>query len=136
MTSPLNSAVILSDAGEGYKLYAKDVIVQRLQAHLVTISACRSAGAKSYAGEGLIGFTWAFLQAGARNVVAGLWNADDAATADIMAAFYEKLVSGARPAEALRFAKLKLVKQRGPHRMPYYWGTLQLFTRELDDRTD
>jgi CHAT domain-containing protein/tetratricopeptide (TPR) repeat protein len=134
--SPLNSAVILSDAGEGYKLYAKDVIVQRLQAHLVTISACRSAGAKSYAGEGLIGFTWAFLQAGARNVVAGLWNADDAATADIMAAFYEKLVSGARPAEALRFAKLKLVKQRGPHRMPYYWGTLQLFTRELDDRTD
>jgi CHAT domain-containing protein len=132
--SPLNSAVLLSDAGEGYKLYAKDVVAQELQAELVTVSACHSAGAKAYAGEGLLGFTWAFLQAGARNVVAGLWNADDEATAEIMAGFYEKLVSGARPAEALRFAKLQLMQPRSPHRRPYYWGTLQLFTREFADR--
>src|SRR4029077_11110265 len=92
--SPLNSAVILSKMGEDYKLYAKDVIDQPLQADLVTISACRSAGAKSYAGEGLLGFTWAFLQAGAKNVVAGLWDADDAATAEIMAEFYRALATG------------------------------------------
>jgi CHAT domain-containing protein len=132
--SPLNSAVILSNGEGGYKLYAKDVIEQRLQADLVTISACHSAGAKSYAGEGLIGFTWAFLQAGARNVVAGLWNADDAATADIMASFYKKLAAGVRPAEALRQAKMQLLKPRSPYRIPYYWGTLQLFTREFADR--
>ena len=68
-------------------------------------------------------------------MVDGLWNADDPATADIMAEFHEKLASGAWPAEALRFAKLKFLKARSSHRTPYYWGTLQLFTREFDDRT-
>ena len=34
-------------------------------------------GARAYAGEGLVGFTWAFLSAGAHNVIAGLWNVDD-----------------------------------------------------------
>ena len=132
--APLNSAVILSNAEEGYKLYAKDVIEQRLKADLVTISGCHGAGAKTYAGEGLMGFTWAFLQAGARNVAAGLWNADDDATAEVMLKFYEKLASGMRPAEALRQAKLALLKPKGPRRNPYYWGTLQLFTREFADR--
>jgi len=129
--SPLNSAIILSRSGEDYKLYAKDVIDQPLRAELVTISGCHGAGAKAYAGEGLVGFTWAFLQAGARNVVAGLWNADDAATVEIMAEFYKRLGSGATPTAALRQAKLKLLQSGDPHRRPYYWGTLQLFTREL-----
>ncbi len=106
-------------------------MAQPLQAELVTISGCHGAGAKAYAGEGLVGFTWAFLQAGARNVVAGLWNADDAATVEIMAEFYKRLGSGATPAEALRQAKLKLLQSGEPNRRPYYWGTLQLFTREL-----
>src|SRR5204863_5318611 len=115
-------AVILSPSAEGFKLYAKDVIAERLQADLVTISACHSAGSRADAGEGLLGFTWAFLQAGARNVVAGLWEADDEAAAAIMAGFYEKLASGERPETALRSAKLKLVRSKGPRRLPYYWG--------------
>lgn len=132
--SPLNSAIILSKADGEYKLYAEDVLRQRLQADLVTISACRSAGAKSYAGEGLVGFTWAFLQAGARNVIAGLWDADDETTAELMGEFYRSLVAGSTPAEALRQAKLKLLKSEGRNQRPYYWGSLQLFTRELTAR--
>jgi CHAT domain-containing protein len=131
--SPLNSAVILSKTGEDYKLYAKDLLEQPLQANLVTISACHSAGARSYPGEGLLGFTWAVLQAGARNVVAGLWNADDAATAELMGEFYRRLASGAAPAKALRLAKLKLLKSTGQNRRPYYWGAFQLFTRDSMD---
>jgi CHAT domain-containing protein len=130
--SPLNSAVILSRIGEEYKLYAKDLLDQPLQADLVTISACHSAGARSYAGEGLLGFTWAVLQAGARNVVAGLWNADDAATSELMGEFYRQLASGAPPATALRQAKLKLLKSEGQNQRPYYWGAFQLFTRSTE----
>jgi CHAT domain-containing protein len=130
--SPLNSAVILSKTGDEYKLYAKDLLQQPLQADLVTISACHSAGARSYSGEGLLGFTWAVLQAGARNVVAGLWNADDAATAELMGEFYARLASGASPAAALRLAKLKLLKSAGQYRSPYYWGAFQLFTRSTE----
>jgi CHAT domain-containing protein/Flp pilus assembly protein TadD len=132
--SPLNSAIILSKADGEYKLYAEDVLRQRLQADLVTISACRSAGAKSYAGEGLVGFTWAFLQAGARNVIAGLWDADDEATAELMGEFYRRLVAGSTPAEALRQAKLKLLRSTARSQRPYYWGSLQLFTREVTAR--
>ncbi|HEY2845206.1 MAG TPA: CHAT domain-containing protein, partial [Bryobacteraceae bacterium] len=61
---PLESAVILSPSGEGYKLYARDIAALKLSADLVTISACRSAGSRTYGGEGLVGFAWAFLQAG------------------------------------------------------------------------
>ena len=70
--SPLDSAVILSGPDDGYKLYARDVADLPLQAELVTVSACRSAGERVYAGEGLVGFAWAFLRAGARRVIAGL----------------------------------------------------------------
>ncbi len=129
--SPLNSAIILSGASADYKLYAKDVIDQPIQADVVTVSACRGAGAKSYPGEGLLGFTWAFLRSGARNVVAGLWNADDAATAELMAGFYASLASGSRPAVALHRAKLALLKSGGQNRRPYYWGPLQVYTREF-----
>ena len=75
--SPLDSAVILSGPDDGYKLYARDVADLPLRAELVTVSACRSAGERVYAGEGLVGFAWAFLRGGARRVIAGLWDVDD-----------------------------------------------------------
>jgi CHAT domain-containing protein/predicted negative regulator of RcsB-dependent stress response len=128
---PLESAVILSRSGDNYKLLAKDVIDKRLQAELVTISACRSAGARTYAGEGLVGFSWAFLEAGARNVIAGLWDVNDRSTADLMERLYGELSRGLAPADALRSAKLKLVEGPGAYRKPYYWGPFQVFTRSL-----
>src|SRR5580658_5208465 len=104
--SPLNSAIILSHQGEAYKLYARDVAGVPLHADLVTLSACKSAGAKAYSGEGLMGFAWAFLQAGAQNVIATLWNEDDAVSADLMRVLYKELTSGQTPARALRASKL------------------------------
>jgi len=127
--SPLDSAVILSQKGDAYKLYARDVASLPLRAELVTISACRSAGSRTYSGEGLVGFTWAFLQAGARNVIAGLWEVSDRSTADLMANLYSELGNGLGPAEALRAAKLSLLRSAGPYRKPYYWAPFQLFTR-------
>lgn len=127
---PLNSAVILSRHGTDYKLLAKDVIATPLDADLVTISACRSAGARTYAGEGLVGFAWAFLEAGARNVIAGLWDVNDRSTADLVGNLYAGLGRGAAPGAALRAAKLGLIHSTGAYRKPYYWGPFELFTRE------
>ena len=78
--SPLDSALILSREGNMYSLTAREIMKVPLDASLVTLSSCRSAGARAYSGEGLVGLTWAFLQAGARNVVAGLWDVDDEST--------------------------------------------------------
>jgi CHAT domain-containing protein/Tfp pilus assembly protein PilF len=125
--SPLDSAVILSPAADGYKLYARDVMNIPLQAELVTISACRSSGARAYAGEGLVGFAWAFLQAGAHSVIAGLWDVADRSTALLMDKMYEEIAAGKAPAEALREAKLFVL--RTAHPKPYYWGPFQLYSR-------
>jgi CHAT domain-containing protein len=123
---PLDSAVILS--GPQYRLLAKDILSKPLHADLVTISACQSAGARTYAGEGLVGFSWAFMRAGARNVIASLWNVNDRSTATIMTRLYAGLSRGAGPAEALREAKLECIRATGSHRKPYYWGPFQIYT--------
>jgi CHAT domain-containing protein len=128
--SPLNSAIILSPHDGRYKLYAREVADLRLEPDLVTISACRSAGSKAYSGEGLVGFAWAFLEAGAHNVVAGIWNVDDAAAPLIMEELYKQWREGANPAAALRGAKLKLMRSGGAFRKPYYWGPFEVFTRQ------
>jgi len=129
--SPLDSAVILSAGNDGYKLYARDIIRESIQAELVTISACRSAGARTYGGEGLVGFAWAFLDAGARAVVAGLWEVDDEATAALMERMYGGIRKGVRPADALRDAKLALLHGKGSSRKPYYWAPFQMFAASL-----
>src|SRR5205085_1626146 len=112
-----------------YKLYARDVLETPLRADLVTVSACESAGAKAYAGEGLVGFAWAFLHAGAKNVVAGLWKADDSSTAKLMQQMYTGLAAGAAPDRALHDAKLSLIHSTGNYHKPYYWGAFQVYRR-------
>ena len=126
-TSPLDSAVILSRGRSGYKLYARDVADRRLNAELVTISACRSAGERTYAGEGLVGFAWAFMRAGAKRVIAGLWDVDDRSTAELMGRVYKELAAGKSPGGALRNAKLAMIQAGGAASKPYYWGPFQLF---------
>ena len=125
--SPLDSAVILSKDGSGYKLYARDVAEQPLSADLVTISACRSAGERTYAGEGLVGFAWAFLRAGAQRVIAGLWDVDDRSTAELMGRVYAGMAQGQSPSAALRHAKLEMIARGGAAAKPYYWAPFQLF---------
>jgi CHAT domain-containing protein len=130
VTRPLDSAVILSRDGGTYKLYARDIIHQPLSANLVTISACEGANGRAYSGEGLVGLSWAFLRAGAHNVVGALWEVNDSAAPQIMDTFYRELSRGVDPAGALRTAKLELLKNKDPEivfRKPYYWAPFQLY---------
>ena len=129
--NPLESALILSPGPSGYTLTAREVMSVPLQASLVTLSACRSAGAKTYSGEGLVGLSWAFLRAGAGSVVAGLWDVTDQSTAKLMGDFYAQMTAGAMPADALRTAKLKLVHSEGAYKKPFYWAPFQLYAGRL-----
>jgi CHAT domain-containing protein/uncharacterized protein HemY len=142
--SPLDSAIVLSKIvpsetalsktalsdssveDDAFKLYARDIIRRPLRADLVTISACYSAGERAYSGEGLVGLSWAFLRAGAHNVVAALWEATDASTEQLMDKFYDELDKGAGPDAALRAAKLSLLRGGGFHN-PFYWAPFQLY---------
>jgi CHAT domain-containing protein len=129
-SSPLDSAIILSRDGQNpdsFKLYARDIIQHPLRADLVTISACYGAGERAYTGEGLVGLSWAFLRAGAHNVIAALWEATDVSTEQLMTRFYDELNKGASPAVALRNAKLGLLRETA-YRKPFYWAPFQLYT--------
>jgi CHAT domain-containing protein len=130
LLSPLDSAIVLSQnpsETDSFKLYARDIVQHRLHADLVTISACYSAGERAYSGEGLVGLAWAFLRAGAHNVIAGLWEVTDSSTEILMDHFYDELDRGATPDAALRAAKLSLLHGSRYHN-PFYWAPLQLYT--------
>ena len=133
--SPLDSEIELSrDSAkdDSFKLYAREIVdyskKNPLQAELVTISACYSAGDNPYSGEGLVGLSWAFIRAGARNVAAALWEVSDASTVQLMDKFYDELEKGASPDDALRTAKLSLLRGKEYHN-PFYWASFQLYVR-------
>ena len=129
--SPLDSAVILSKSSaeqDSFKLYARDIIHRPLHAELVTISTCYGAGSRAYTGEGLVGLSWAFLRAGAHNVISALWEVSDASTPRLMDQLYDELKKGRSPEAALRSAKLSLLHSEGVFRKPFYWAPFQLYT--------
>jgi CHAT domain-containing protein len=130
-TSPLDSAIVLSRADakdDSFKLYARDIIHHPLHAELVTISTCYGAGSRAYSGEGLVGLSWAFLRAGAHNVIGALWEVSDVSTPQLMDELYRQLAKGETPDTALRNAKLKLLRSSNAFRKPFYWAPFQLYT--------
>lgn len=92
-----------------------------LDADLVVLSACLTAVGHLHQGEGLVGTTRALFAAGARCVVASLWQVPDDATAALMTAFYDELAGGADVAGALRRAKLAL-RDEGRFADPSEWA--------------
>jgi CHAT domain-containing protein/Flp pilus assembly protein TadD len=100
----------------------------RLDAHLVTLSACETALGREMGGEGLLGLTRAFQFAGASTVLASLWNVSDASTTALMKRFYSYLRQGRTKDEALRAAQLDLIrygKEGLAH--PYHWAGFSLY---------
>lgn len=130
-TDPLDSAIILSRTSGGedsFKLYARDIMLHPIDARLVTIAACYGGGTRTYAGEGLVGLSWAFLRAGAHNVIGALWEVSDESSPRLMDALYSGLEKGLPPSAALRQAKLSLLHAPGDFRRPFFWASFQLYT--------
>ena len=136
-TDPLDSAIILSRPDESssgehqdsFKLYAREIMQHSIDARLVTISACYGSGTRAYAGEGLVGLSWAFLRAGAHSAIGALWEASDNSTPQLMDALYRGLEDGLSPATALRQAKLNMLRSNSSFRKPFYWAPFQIYTR-------
>jgi len=104
-----------------------DIYNLRLPVELVVLSGCQTALGKEVKGEGLDGLTRGFMYAGAARVMASLWKVDDAATAELMALFYQGIFKdNLRPAAALRAAQIQMWKRKRWHGDPYFWGAFQL----------
>ena len=124
---PALSSLVLSLVDErgapidGY-LRMADIYNRRLPVDLVVLSACRTALGADVQGEGLVGLTRGFMYAGARRVVASLWQVDDQATAQLMTRFYRHMLTGGEhPAAALRTAQRELAADPR-FSAPYFWA--------------
>jgi tetratricopeptide (TPR) repeat protein len=82
----------------------------RLDADLVTLSACETGLGRPGGGEGYLGFTQAFFAAGARTMVVSLWEADTRATRLLMPRFYENLL-GSRDGRTAPMPKAKALNE-------------------------
>jgi tetratricopeptide (TPR) repeat protein/CHAT domain-containing protein len=91
----------------------------KLNADLVVLSACETGKGRLYAGEGVTGLARAFLYAGSRGVLCSLWAVDDRETANLMTQMYAGLKDGKSAAEALRAAKLAMIREG---KAPVYWA--------------
>jgi CHAT domain-containing protein len=126
---PLRSGLWTSpapgDSAPGFVSLA-DVSALRLDAALVTLSACETGLGRLERGEGVVGLTRGFLAAGARSVVVSLWQVNDIASARLMERFYAGLLeSRATRAEALARAKRELLGDPET-RAPFYWAPFVL----------
>jgi CHAT domain-containing protein len=130
-TDPLDSAIILSGTAanaDSFKLYARDIMRRPIDARLVTISACYGSGTRSYAGEGLVGLSWAFLRAGAHSVIGALWEVSDDSSPRLMDKLYQGLEDGQTPAVALRKAKLSMLHSNSKFQSPFFWAPFQIYS--------
>ncbi len=110
-----------------------DLAGLKLNADLVSLSACDSALGRQKRGEGPQSLGRAFLAAGAANALVSLWRVDDSSTEQLMVGFYRQLLErGLDPAAALRQAQLE-VRSRPGWSDPYFWGA---FVLEGDWRED
>jgi CHAT domain-containing protein len=78
----------------------------------------------------MLGLVRAFLYAGAGSVNVSLWNVNDAATPVLMKEFYRNLGQSSPPAEALRRAKIGMIRQNyALWRHPHFWAPFVLWVR-------
>ena len=124
--APLSSGIYLAKGTEpDGVLTVSDLYSLRWDADLVTLSACETGLGKVANGDDVIGLTRGFLYAGARSIVASLWEVDDAATEQLMVSFYRNLQDHDKR-EALRLAQ---IETRGHYPQPLYWAAFQLIGR-------
>ncbi len=107
-------------------LRASEISVMRLNAILVILSACNTAGADGQlGGESLSGLVRAFFYAGARNVLATHWQIASQPTVELTTGMAQKKAQGLTWPDALRESKLRMMDNPVTSH-PFFWGGFSL----------
>ena len=105
-------------------LEASEIAGLKLNADLVVLSACNTAGgAGKFGGEALSGLAESFFFAGARSLVVSHWQVPSAATAQLMSALFATLGPELKGgvSVALQAAQAKLIAQQQTAH-PFFWA--------------
>jgi CHAT domain-containing protein len=126
---PDRSALLFADgphSTEDGLWQAREIRTLSLKAQLVTLSACDTGIGKIEGEEGVDSLVGAFLMAGAKDVVASLWPANDRFTATLMEKFYDHLTQAMDDAAALNRAECDILEEYGSQTSPYYWAAFEV----------
>jgi CHAT domain-containing protein len=132
--NPMFSSLQLEDDDDNDgRLEVHEILRLKLDAELVTLSACDTALGSGYfsdvpAGDEFVGLTRAFLSVGSDSVMATLWEVDDRSSVQLMQQFYERLNdpdANVDKAAALVQAQQQLRSTNG-YEHPYYWAPFVL----------
>jgi len=125
---PDRAAIVLypGDASEDGLWQAREIRQRRLNAESVVLSACETGTGRLQGEEGIMNLARAFLTAGAKSVVASLWDVDDRPTATIMEDFYQHLAKGESVAAALRSSQMNFIQTYGEKASPYLWAGFEV----------
>ncbi len=123
---PMQSGLLFgtaTDSLEDNLLTISELYGMSLDAHLVVLGACNTASGTVKQGEGILSLARAFAYAGSPSMIGSLWSVPDAATGEIMQAFFGNLKAGMAKDEALREAKLSyLTKHPNSQANPFFWA--------------
>lgn len=101
----------LSGAGEDGVLTAQEAAGLNLfGTKLVVLSACETGLGDVQNGAGVYGLRRALVLAGSETQVMSLWQVSDAATRDLMIAYYTRLQTGAGRIAAMREVQLAMLR--------------------------
>jgi CHAT domain-containing protein len=122
-------ALVLSYPQNNGYLTMADVFGLRLNARLVTLSACNTGGGERVRGEGVMGLTRAFMYAGTPAVAVTLWSVESSSAKTLSVGLFRALKDMENPAYALRASKLCMLRgDKGEqYRHPYYWAPFVIF---------
>lgn len=124
---PRNSAILLrAEGAEDGALRAAEISQIPVHADLVVLAACRTQFGRVMRGEGLISLARSFMEAGARSVVASLWDVGDRDTRVLMRSFYAGIAAGLPPDQALRMSQLQMIRAGGALAAPKVWAAFQV----------
>lgn len=123
---PFRSSLIFESPDGPLHLTAQTISRRSLDAHpFVVLAACSTARGKSRRTEGVDSLAAAFLQAGARGVVATLWDVDDTSSGRIFQTFHKHLRGGVSPADAVRMTQREFLQSSNrSERNPAVWGSV------------
>lgn len=122
--NPMRSSVILTadnNHAEDGLLQMREIFNLRLNADLVTLSACQTGLGQFIRGEGISSLSRAFFYAGSSSVCVSLWPVNDETTYQLMNRFYYYIRTGLPIKEALRKTKIEMIKS-GVLAHPCYWA--------------
>lgn len=122
--APMFSSLLFSRSPEDREdglLEAREIADMHLNADLVVLAACDTAGGRVASGEGLVGMSWALFAAGCPTTIASQWKVSSPATAKLMVEFHRALREGKSSAEALRLAAKSLASTK-TWSHPFYWA--------------